>query len=197
METMFNDILEKDEKIVKTYKPNKQKYWFSVHFSVIICNLWWYFMAMPFGIPEDGKKFSSKALWIALGVALGLSVITHLLTIVFASLAYSKRFYAYTNKRILIRSGIIGVDYKSLEYKSLTATIVTVSLIDKIVRKNTGSLVFGSPSSPLNGMGAYMFKHIVKPYDTLREIKEVIETKDQAEQTPAKEPAKKTVTKKA
>ena len=47
----------------------------------------------------------------------------------------------------------------------------------KILRKNTGSLCYGSMASPMvNGQGgsAYKFNHIVAPYETCKEIKNAI-----------------------
>ena len=148
MEEKFNDILEKDEKITKVFKPNKTKFWWSTNLLTI---------ASVIGIP----------LWPFVWL--------------FARIYYKNRFYCYTNKRIIIRGGIIGVDYKSLEFKHLTATIVYVSPLDKIVRKNTGSIMFGSPSSPIGNplekTNPYTFRHVEKPYDVMREMKESMEDK--------------------
>ena len=53
---------------------------------------------------------------------------------------------------------------------------VYVSLFDKIVHKDTGSLRFGSMSSPINGQSsAFIFSHIEKPYENYKKIKEYIE----------------------
>ena len=53
------------------------------------------------------------------------------------------------------------------------------SLIDKIVRKNTGSISFGSTASPIaysQSSGAvYKFNHVLKPYETCKEIKSFID----------------------
>ena len=179
MEAKFTDILEKDEKVINVYKPNKCKFWTVVILTALLCYVWYY--AILFGaIPESGKSFDSSLFWMLFGIASALFVVSMLLHILFAALYYKNRFYAYTTKRIVVRGGIIGIDYKSLEFKHLTATTVYVSFIDKILRRNTGSLRFGSPSSPIGGSmhtmnNPYTFQHIVKPYDTLREIKERID----------------------
>jgi len=185
-EEMFEPVLEKNEKILKIYKPNKCKFawfWFLTGFFSII---WIWVLPWTAGmlaedaagniIVEFGRRF-----WIVFWITLGVFLLYSLIWYICGRLWYKNRYYAYTSKRILIRAGIIGIDYKSLEFKSLTATVVKVSLLDKLVRKDTGTIRFGSPSSPVLSMwsGAghsnqYSFCHIQKPYATLKEIKELI-----------------------
>ena len=73
---------------------------------------------------------------------------------------------------------IFGVDFKSLDLSVIGAVNVYVSLLDKIVHKDTGSLKFGSPSSPIAGedSSAYGFSHISQPYETCKEIKVYIDS---------------------
>ena len=89
----------------------------------------------------------------------------------------NKTVYAVTNKRVLIRTGYIGVDYKSLDYSMVGAFTVNVNWIDKLLRKNTGSLSFGSMASPMtNGTVAkFNFTYIDNPYEIYKEIKELID----------------------
>ena len=171
MEEMFKDVLEKDEQIIKVYKPNKCK-----------TAWWWFFMQLMAWIwlPLISLAAIDTAhFWMVFGISMGITAFAVLITSLLGILWYKNRFFAYTNKRVLIRGGIIGIDYKSLEFKSLTATVVVVSLLDKLVRKNTGSIKFGSAASPMLSMWSghsnqFMFQHVQKPYDILREIKEYI-----------------------
>ena len=58
------------------------------------------------------------------------------------------------------------------------AVDVYVSLIDRVLRKNTGTIAFGSMASPMyhsSGASSYRFAHVVMPYETCREIKEKID----------------------
>ena len=175
MKEMFSDVLEREEEIIAVYKPNKCKtawWWILVSLSSLI----WIPLVGLIGLGEDW-------FWLALGVSLGITALCALIAIVAGLLWWKNRFFAYTNKRILIRGGIIGIDYKSLEFKSLTATAVVVSLLDKLVRKRTGSIRFGSAASPMVSVfnshsNQFIFQHIQKPYDVLREIKEHINSKE-------------------
>jgi Cu/Ag efflux pump CusA len=173
MEENFKDILERDEKIEKVYKPNKRKFWTSFILLSMVCWIW-VFSALTGSIPDEGKAFNPDLFWLLFIIASSVLVGGMLITALFGAIYYKNTFYAYTDKRILIRSGVMGTDYKSLEFKALTATIVNVTFLDKILGRNTGNIRFGSPSSPIGSIYSYAFKHIVKPYDTLREIKEFI-----------------------
>jgi len=178
MEQVFTDILEKDEKIIKVWRPNKCKFWWFWGLSWFACLFWIAIIPIPFLWDDGGWAGVNTAFWIILGVCAGVLLLGMLLFWITGALWLDKRYYAYTQTRVLIRGGIIGVDYKSLEFKSLTATVVKVSLLDKMVRKDTGSIKFGSAASPVLSIWSgshsnqYMFEHVGAPYATLREIKE-------------------------
>lgn len=174
---MFKDVLEKDEQVVAVYKPNKCKtawWWF---FMQLVGWIWLPLLALA--------ALDTDYFWLVFGITMGVTALAVLITSLCGVLWYKNRFFAYTNKRILIRGGIIGIDYKSLEFKSLTATVVNVSLLDKLIRKNTGNIRFGSAASPMLSIWSghsnqFMFQHIQKPYEVLREIKEFIDSKEGA-----------------
>ena len=87
----------------------------------------------------------------------------------------SRYINPYTNKKL----HIFGVDFKSLDMSMIGAVNVYVSLIDKLVHKNTGSISFGSTASPIgynqSSAAAYKFSHIANPYETYKEIKSFID----------------------
>ena len=159
---MFGDILEKNEEIIRVIKPDKKRF---MRGQWHIC--------LFFLLPGWGQLF----------LVLFALFLWPVVVRIFKN-NYENRFYAYTNKRILIRKGIIGTDYKSLEYRSITATIVQVGFLDKALKTNTGTIEFGSPASPIGGGGKnapgnpYVFTAVKAPYDTLREIKEYMDSKN-------------------
>lgn len=175
MEKLFENILDNDEKLVKVFKPQKTKYFVSVMFR-------WFFVILSFALmgvlmvafPDEGMNVDLIYLLIPIGVF----VVGMLIVLLFASIYYKNLYYAYTNKRVIIRSGIFGVDFKSLDMGMIGAVNVYVSLFDKIVCKNTGSITFGSTASPIGGQNAgmgYSFNHISAPYESCREIKTFID----------------------
>lgn len=104
----------------------------------------------------------------------GLALI---LSFVFSIVYYKNRFYALTNKRLIIRSGILGIDFKSLDFDKIGAIDVQVSVVDKILARNTGSVKCGSAASPLvnNQSGYFYLSNVEKPYELYKEIQHLIE----------------------
>ena len=184
MEEIFSPVLDKDEKVLKVFKPNKAKMFWSMFLRGLFTVVWvCLFFAFGFGIGlgkdvvENGETvtyLNNNAFYIALACSF---VVCMLLIVLFYHLAYKHTFYSYTNKRILIRKGIIGVDYKSLDMGMIGAVSVNVSLLDKLVHKNTGTIVFGSMASPMVARDSMMFKfaHLKEPYETYKEIKNEID----------------------
>ena len=166
----FELVLDKDEQILKTYKPNKAR----AMFSAIILSLFMFliFSPMAFGaMEEDGAG------WIVILVWLSISLLFALFVVLMYALWLKKTVFAVTNKRILIRTGFIGVDYKSLDYTLLGAFTVNVNWVDKLMRKNTGTLAFGSTASPMvsNTNTNFRFAYIKNPYESYKEIKAIID----------------------
>ncbi len=172
MEELFSVVLDDDEKIIKTFKPSKSKMWFSVLLKVVLFFIWFVGLAcVTIFLPdENGYVVDRIYLLIPLCVFVFIIIVSCILIAVY----YHNLCYAYTNKRLIVRSGIFGVDYKSLDMGMIGAVNVNVSLLDKMLRKNTGTITFGSMASPI-GMNQYRFAHVLSPYDTCKEIKSTID----------------------
>lgn len=173
MEELFSHVLDDDEKIVKVFKPNKTKLFLS---TIVTHTLWMAFFLIisVLGILFDTETDASP-IYVLIPIGLYLAVL--LIVIVLTNIYYKNVYYAYSNKRIIIRTGIFGVDYKSLDMNMIGVVDVYVSLLDKIAKKNTGSVTFGSAASPvIDGKysAAYKFGHITMPYETCKEIKSYI-----------------------
>ena len=42
--------------------------------------------------------------------------------------------YAFTNKRIIVKSGIIGIDFKNIYYSEISSVNLKVGIIDRIMK---------------------------------------------------------------
>ena len=175
MQEKFVDILDNGEQINVCYLPNKKKvYISSIIISVLILAFICAFVALAMFVPEEGYEPLAPIYCL---IPIGIFVAGMLLTLVLTNLHLQKSVYAITNKRIIIRTGIIGVDYKCMDLVSIGATEVYVSVIDKLLGCKTGTIRFGSMASPINGNNTipYAFSDIVEPYKTYKFIKEQIE----------------------
>ena len=191
MENLFDNILDSDEKIIKVLKPNKFKFFWSSVLGAIIFTLFFVgFGVMTVTIPDELGEVAPIGLIIVIDAFV---VVLDFLLIICPYLSNKKRFYAYSNKRVIIRCGVIGVDYKSLDIDMIGAIDVGVGLLDKLFRKNTGTISFGSVASPMTAGGgaAFSFYSVQNPYELYKEIKTVInETKEKAAKKSKSKPKK-------
>ena len=171
---VFDDVLEDKEQIIKGYKPVKSKMFLSNLTIGFIFNLFLILLAVLNFV--DSSMTLTERLVGSL-IPLGIVILIFTFSILFTCLSYKNTYYVLTNKRIIIRSGVFGVDFQALDIANIGASMVTVSLLDKILRKKTGSIKFGLNSSPINAEGkvsSYAFMHITDPYKVHKEIKEFI-----------------------
>ena len=121
MEKLFEKVLDDDEKIVKVFKPNKTKLYMS-HMLVLTLAFFVSALIAVLAILFPGEEPADPVWYIVFPIAgfviltLGNWLLTHLY--------YKNLYYAYSNKRIIIRSGIFGVDFKSLDLSVIGAVNV-------------------------------------------------------------------------
>ena len=182
---LFAPILQEDEEIIKVIKPNKTRYVYLGGLAYTLLMLIpILFMAVPIGMAiESFAEFgTSEPLVIELSVFGGLILLGIITTWVGLSMSYKKTFYAYTNKRILIRRGFIGVDYATLDFEMIGGLMVNVNFLDRLMKgsDNPGTITFGSSASPViytrNGRtAAYAFRNIDHPYEVYRDLKHMVD----------------------
>jgi len=181
-------ILDDDEEVIDSYKPNKKRF---VHLNLLLTGFIFLLFTgglLTFGIlgltgvitflNDNGEKEIFPAIMVT--VVASIPLLFYLITIIGTIIKYRRAFYVVTNKRIIIRTGIIGVDYKSLDIKNVISVDVRVDFLDKLVHPNTGSIVFGNAAAPVYASpnrrypAAYSFAHIDNPYEVYKKLKEHI-----------------------
>ena len=171
-EKLFDPILDNDEKIIETFKPNKFRFvWLPMIFMFTLIIL---FMIGPvLIILTEGEEGLYPVLFF-LGFVLVLACLVPVISIV----RYKKTVYCYTNKRVLIRTGFIGADFHAIDFDMIGAMNVRVDFLDKMVKPNTGTITFASPASPMvqtgqpGGASAYAFKYVENPYEVYKRVKQ-------------------------
>lgn len=182
---LFAPILQEDEEIIKVIKPNKTRY---VHLGGLAYTLLALIpilvMAAPLcmAVEAFAEYGTPEPLVIELTVFGGLILFGIITTWVGLNMGYKKTFYAYTNKRILIRRGFIGVDYATLDFEMIGGLMVNVNFLDRLMKgsDNPGTITFGSSASPViytrNGRtAAYAFRNIDHPYEVYRDLKRMVD----------------------
>ena len=175
----FNEVLNGNEKVLKVYKPNKLKYWLAKTLLFLLYAAVFAMVVVSFSfISEKGDQQAENVVFNPEGFAISLSVCSVFLIClaIYFVFFYRNLYYCVTSERVLIRRGVFGTDFKTLDMQMIGATNVHVSLLDKIVKRNTGSIVFGSNSAPIMGQGStFVFKDIVDPYNESKEIKSAVD----------------------
>ncbi|MBD5131187.1 MAG: hypothetical protein HDT28_01120 [Clostridiales bacterium] len=141
MEHLFDDILDEDEQIIRVIKPSKSRYWKSPIF--------------PFAIPIFWPHF------------IFFMAITLFTLPFFFARNYKNSYYAYTNKRVIVRSGSMGVHYESRYYDQIAEASVEIGILDKSKKTHTGTLEFKNPPRR-----TLRFSYVENPYELFNEIKE-------------------------
>ncbi|WP_426492582.1 PH domain-containing protein [Hymenobacter sp. 102] len=91
-------------------------------------------------------------------------------------LSYSNTIYAYSNRRIIIRTGFFGTHFKSIDFDKISDSEVTVNAVERLY--NVGSIRFFSgrtESDEGNVSKIYDYWNAISlPYEVFRQVKEVI-----------------------
>lgn len=117
---------------------------------------------------EDGS--TGFQLWFA-----GIPVIFFLLEFFRKMFSYSNTSYGYTNKRIMMRTGFIGTDFKSIDYDKISDIEVTVNFIERAF--NVGTINFFSGRAQTDeGRTTKLYdkwEAIETPYEVFKKVKQV------------------------
>lgn len=189
-EQAFSPILDNDEKIIESFKPNKFRFiglgmiWDIIKglFIAIFGGIFVGFSFIPGEMvdTETGEVLPNGNLIprIIGIVIIGIAVLTIAIAILWRLVKYNKVYFCYTNKRIIIRTGFIGADFQTLDFDMIGAMNVRVDFLDKFIHPNTGTLMFASAASPMmanglpGGISSFMFVNIQNPYDVYKRVKE-------------------------
>jgi len=97
----------------------------------------------------------------------------------YAILVYRYVWYALTDRRAIVQTGVVGRDFKTVDYDQITNTEVNVGFWDKIF--GTGSILIytaGGAWASTYGRGGTTvlppsFMHVPDPYEVFKILKKV------------------------
>ncbi len=180
MEKEIEMVLEKNEKILWSGKPDLKaavlKSFLGVIIILIIAGFFYFSTSNPTTCtingqerpPEDCASFISP-------IAIILFILA-LLTPIFAYFYAKITTYVVSNKRLLIKSGFIGADIRSIYYDQIRSVFVNVDLFGKLL--NTGTILIDTGRITQTDKGSKTvydrFENIKNPYDVYRIIQSVL-----------------------
>jgi len=177
-EHLFTDIIDRDENLLWTGTP---------HFAAFMCGglpflaigiIWGildlgFIVAFMGGMQHGfGPRMGPPMLFIVPFFMLHLFPCWgSVLYMVWLYFSHGNTAYAFTNKRVMMRSGVFGIDYQIIDYDRIRDTQVNVGPIEKMFA--VGSILFNT--GEVSHKGHPMLKRfagIENPYDVFRKLKE-------------------------
>lgn len=134
----FESVKDDDEEILWTEKPKFIPYAISglaAGFGIIIFVVISYVMVKN---AKDGEGLSGNSFLLFTAIP----VVFFLWSFLQKLLSYSNTSYAFTNKRVMVRTGFVGTDFKSIDYDKISDIEVTVNAIERAF--NVGTIKFFS-----------------------------------------------------
>jgi membrane protein YdbS with pleckstrin-like domain len=135
----FDSVKDNDEEILWTGKPKFVPYILSgigVALFTIAFGIVWLILAMNSKTEDESGMNSFFWFFGIIPLLQGLYVF---LTRLFS---FSNTAYGYSNKRVMMRTGFIGTDFKTIDYDKISDIEVTVNIIERMY--NVGSIRFFS-----------------------------------------------------
>ena len=166
----FESIRDSDEELLWVGKPTLIPFILSavggVFVPLIIVGLFVFVFTQPdvevTGLPMPGL--------IAI-----IFIISGLFPLIIRLFVYSNTAYAYSNKRIMIRTGFIGTDFKTIDYDKISDIEVNVNVIERIF--NVGTILFFSGRSLSSKKNSDILTNrwiaIKEPYEIYKQVKEI------------------------
>ncbi|RLI96141.1 MAG: PH domain-containing protein [Candidatus Aenigmatarchaeota archaeon] len=166
----IHQVLDKNEKVLWDGKPN---FWPFVLGSMLLSVVGLFFIAIPlFMVMASGSIFIliMPHFWIGIALTFGGPL--------YSWLVYRYIHYAITNKRVIIKSGLVGRDFKIVDYDKITNAEVNISIWDRLLAKSSGSIYIftaGTISYGRNGPyhTPYRLSNVPEPYKVFKYFKKV------------------------
>ena len=162
----IEEMIDKDESILLRLKPNKKVFVLSSVLRFLPVALIWAALDVFFIIQIASDLSAKDLLFIIPFFALHLFPVWRWIAGIVKAYAGHKNIeYVFTDKRILIRSGIIGIDFKSMFYSEIESVSVRVGLLERIFK--VGDIYILSTSQRA------VLQDISNPYFILNRLKKI------------------------
>lgn len=183
MNDKINDLIAENEKILWQGTPDKVCYtWCDVIPMIPFALIWLIFdlgfIVAFFSSGQVGEMLFFIIPFFALHLLPVWSVLGKYIK---NKLEYPNVVYAITDKRIIFRDGIIGIDLKSVDYAEIDNINVSVNVLEKIKKVGTITCTVDTIN--------YKITSVPNPYDLFKKIQKIsFDVKTDIEYPNAKRP---------
>lgn len=166
----IEDVIGSDEQILWSGKPKKRAYLINAFTKMLPIALIWLlfdgaFIGLMIGtmdeIPTSVKTFMTVFFLFHL-----MPVWIWLSNVLTANRQHENLEYAFTNKRVIIKSGIIGIDFKNIYYSEIDSVNLRVGLVDRI--EKVGDIYIKSIG------GANVLYDLENPYTLTEKLQKIV-----------------------
>ena len=180
-EHKFTKVLDSDEKIEMAMRSKVWRvFGISIIFNLLIIAFvtgimgvvfWFALKYLPdkYGDIPDGLRILRIILLILIILVILVIILLFVFPYIRGIISCLMQYYALTNKRLIIRRGILSVHYASLSIDAVGTIDIVVKFIDRIFR--SGSLFFRSAHG---GGGGFCFMCVDDPYGVQKALLKTI-----------------------
>ncbi len=165
----IEEILDEDEQLLWKGKPKKKAFILNAFFKMMPFAIVWLFFDLFFISNVIGAAEIFDGLYIFLIVFFAfhlMPVWIWIYNVITANKKHKNLDYAFTNKRIIIKSGIIGIDFKTIYYSEIDLVNLKVGLIDKML--HVGDIYIKSST------GATILYDLENPYFISQKLQKIV-----------------------
>lgn len=170
--TQIDEIIDDGEKILWRGKPKKSAYVLNAFLKMLPIAIIWLafdgaFIALL--LTQMGWDMIPAPMKVFIFVFFAFHLVPvwiWIANVVTANRQHKNLEYAFTNRRIIVRSGIIGIDFKNVFYTDVEAVNLKVGIVDKMLK--VGDIYINSKA------GATVLFDIDNPYFITERLQKIV-----------------------
>ena len=164
-----NDVLVDGESIIWNGKPKKSAYIINKFFMMLPFAIIWLMFDSIFIISFIASGSFMEMLWFIISFfALHLMPVwIWLSNVLTAKKNWENTEYYVTDKRIIIESGFIGMNYQTIYYKDIKNVYLRIGVIDKLLK--VGDIYFD-----INQNRTQFFLDLENPYELYTKLQKIV-----------------------
>lgn len=174
--TKFRRILEANESVLWEGKPELFPYILDKSVPYFFAGVIWMILIRYF-VMTDGQALGllNNSLFLLLP-HLFIGIVMMIGPVVYSIASCRATSYLATDRRILIRSGLLGEDFESIEYDEIAQTKVDVGLRDVLLTGSSGNIhLHGKYRHAHQSAGQFVYTlwHVRDPYEVFKMIEKI------------------------
>lgn len=167
----FDSVKDDDEVILWTDKPKFIPYAITaLGLGIGVFIFVGIYYSMTKNIRNEDGTTGNFSIWFA-----AIPIAVFLFSFLNKIFSYSNTSYAFTNRRVMVRTGFIGTDFKIIDYDKISDIQVTVNFIERVFKVGTIKL-FSGRTETNEGITSKLYDRweaIANPYEVFKQLKKV------------------------